>query len=112
MTDFNDLEIYPVKMDDVNDDERELPEVLPRGSYNMIVVGSSMTGKSNFISNMCCRANLLGARKNGDNVEKHFEDIIIISGTLGQDKSLKPVQEIASMTYDSYSNETVRRILE
>lgn len=112
MSDFDDLEIYPVKMDDVNDTERELPEVLPKGSYNMMVVGSSMTGKSNFISNLVCRPNLLGARQNGDKIEKHFEDIIIISGTLGQDKSLKPVQEIASMTYDSYSNETVRRILE
>ena len=112
MSDYDDLEIYPVKMDDVNDSERDLPEVLPKGSYNMIVVGSSMTGKSNFISNLCLRPSLLGARKNGDSVEKHFEDIIIISGTLGQDKSLKPVQEIASMTYDTYSNETVKRILE
>ena len=112
MSDFDDLEIYPVKMDDVNEGERELPEVFPKGSYNMIVTGSSMTGKSAFVSNLCMRPSMLGARKNGDKIERHFEDIIVISGTLGQDKSLKPVQDIATMCYDHYSDAIVKRILD
>lgn len=112
MNELDDLEIYPVRMEDVNDNERELPDVFPKGSYNMIVTGSSMTGKSCAVANMCLRKSMYGARQNGDKIEKHFEDIIVISGTLGQDKALKPVQDIASATYDTYSNDVVRRILE
>ena len=108
--DKNDFNVYPLKEDKPKKPERELPDIFPTGSFNSVIVGSSQTGKTVCATSMFCRENMYGERDNGK--DKYFENIIIISSTLGSDESIEPIIERADGVYDHYDNRIVTDIMD
>jgi len=106
--DDNDYTVYPLRADVKEKCDREMPDIFPTGSFNTLIVGSSQTGKTINATSMLCRENMYGCHKGKD----YFDNIIIISSTLGSDESIEPIREKATAVYDFYDDSIVKDIVE
>lgn len=108
--DQNDYNVYPLIQDtELKPDRDEMPDIFPRGSFNSVIVGSSQTGKTVCASSLFCRENMYGERDEGK--DKYFENIVIISSTLGSDESLDPIVERADGVYDHYDDGIIKNLM-
>lgn len=95
-----DEDVYKVK--------REFPEPLPPPPFIMIMLGSRGSSKSTILSNLCLRSEFYGDIKGK---EKVFEDIIVISPTLGHDSTGRFLAKKATQTYGAYDDTVIEGLM-
>jgi hypothetical protein len=96
----DDLDLYQVK--------REFPEPLPKPPFIMILLGSRGSSKSTILSNLILRSEFYGDVKGKPPV---FEDIILISPTLGHDSTGRFLAKKATQTYRRYEDDVIEGLM-
>ena len=95
--------------DDVYKIKREFPDPLPKPPFIMVLLGSRGSSKSTILSNLCLRSDFYGDKKKQEPV---FEDIILISPTLGHDSTGRFLAKKATQTYDKYDDDVIKGLME
>lgn len=98
---IDDDEVYKIK--------REFPEPLPKPSFIMILLGSRGSSKSTILSNLVLRSDFYGDKKKAEDV---FNDVILISPTLGHDSTGRFLAKKATQTYDEYDDNIIKGLME
>jgi hypothetical protein len=104
------LKMFPVKDDDeVYKINRDIPEPLQKPPFVYVYLGSRGVGKTNSLISEMLRKNMYGDIKGKPKV---FQDIIVMSSTLGSDSTSRHLIKKATATYDTYDDSIVNDILE
>ena len=98
-----------VEDEDVYQIKREIPAPLPKPPFIMVLLGSRGSSKSTILSNIVLRSDFYGDKKKEQPV---FDDIIVISPTLGHDSTGRFLAKKATQTYDSYDDDTIRGLMD
>ena len=98
-----------VEDEDVYKIKREIPAPLPPPPFIMVLLGSRGSSKSTILSNCVLRSEFYGDRKKEQPV---FDDIIMISPTLGHDSTGRFLAKKATQTYDSYDDDTIKGLMD
>ena len=107
---MDDMTVLPVRPDeDVYQTPREFHPILDRPPYVKLMIGSRGTGKTNLLCNELLRGSMYGDRKGEPPV---FEDLIIISSTLGCESTARHLVERATATYSTYDDSIIDALLE
>jgi len=98
-----------VEDEDVYKIKREIPAPLPPPPFIMVLLGSRGSSKSTILSNLAIRSDFYGDKKKEPPV---FDDIIMISPTLGHDSTGRFLAKKATQTYDAYDDEVIKGLMD
>lgn len=97
----DDEEVHQVK--------RDIPEPLPKPPFIMVLLGSRGSSKSTILSNMVLRSDFYGDKKKE---QPFFDDIILISPTLGHDSTGRFLAKKATQTYSAYDDSVIKGLMD
>lgn len=104
-----DMRIFAVKPDDdVVQVKRAIPEPLQKPPFIYVFQGSRGSGKGVCLANLLCRPLFYGPTKK----EQVFDDIILISSTVGYDVTGRHWVDLCSKTYDYYDDSIIQNIID
>jgi hypothetical protein len=98
----NTLKILPVK-DPPKEQRKPLHPNLPQPPSLLLMISPIRTGKSTIVNNLLLNNNFFG--------QDYFDDTIVISPTIFNDKTSRFLQKACSC-YDEYSDELLEQILD
>lgn len=90
----HELQVLPVMANPNRPKYREVHENLLKPPFRMAVVGSSKSGKSNYVVNLLRPCYYGGGKMNGKKVEGCFDKIYIFSPNIGMDDTTRCFQKL------------------
>lgn len=108
----HELDILPVKHDPDAPIFRDVHENLPQPPFRIAVIGTSSSGKSNYIMNYF-RPSFYGGDKK-KKIEPVFDRIVVISPNFGLDSTTRHISELCeeSDIHMTYSDSIIQNLIE